>query len=59
MEGLLADADVQKLRAEVQAEYDAAQKKDSALAAFLQGLGEDASKSESGRNLSYDSYRRL
>ena len=51
MEGLLADADVQKLRAEVQAEYDAAQKKDSALAAFLQGLGEDASKSEGGTSL--------
>lgn len=51
MEGLLADADVQKLRAEVQAEYDAAQKKDSALAAFLQGLGEDASKSEGGTSI--------
>ena len=51
MEGLLEDADVQKLRAEVQAEYDAAQKKDSALAAFLQGLGEDASKSENNGTL--------
>lgn len=42
MDGLLTDADVQKLTAEVQAEYDAAQKKDSSLAAFLSGLGEDA-----------------
>ena len=42
MDKLLEDADVQKLRAEVQADYDAAQQKDSALAQFLNGLGEEA-----------------
>ena len=42
MEDLLNNEDVQKLRAEVQAEYDAAQQKDSSLAEFLNGLGEDA-----------------
>lgn len=42
MDGLLKDADVQKLIAEVQANYDAAQQKDSSLAEFLSGLGEDA-----------------
>lgn len=47
MEELLEDADVQKLKAEVQAEYDAAQEKDSSLAEFLKGLGQDASATES------------
>lgn len=47
MEDLLNNEDVQKLRAEVQAEYDAAQQKDSSLAEFLNGLGEDAAAADS------------
>ena len=50
MENLLNDADVQQLRAKVQAEYDAAQKNDPGLAEFLNGLGEDASVSGSAEN---------
>lgn len=46
MDDLLEDADVQNLRQQVQADYDQAQASDEALAQFLDGLGEDASSSE-------------
>ena len=46
MEDLLKDEDVQKLKAEVQTEYDAVQQKDESLAAFLNGLGEDAAAAD-------------
>ncbi len=45
MDSLKSDADVQKLTSEVQTAYEQAQKDDSALAAFLNGLGEEADDS--------------
>ncbi len=50
MENLLKDTDVQELRAEVQTAYDQAQESDTALAQFLDGLGEDAGSSEAAQN---------
>ena len=44
---LKSDEDVKKLTAEVQAEYEQAQKDDTALAQFLDGLGEEADTSSS------------
>ena len=45
MDSLKSDDDVKKLTAEVQAEYEPAQKNDTALAQFLAGLGEEADTS--------------
>ena len=45
MDSLKSDEDVQKLTAEVQAAYEQAQKDDSALAQFLNGLGEEVDTS--------------
>ena len=59
MEDLLNNEDVQKLRAEVQAEYDAAQQKDSSLAEFLNGLGRGCGSCRFTERQYYDSYRRL
>ncbi|NSG81154.1 SH3 domain-containing protein [Blautia schinkii] len=42
---LESESDVKALIAQVKANYDAAQENDSALAEFLQGLGDDASAS--------------
>ena len=47
MDSLKSDEDVKKLTAEVQAEYEQAQKDDTALAQFLDGLGEEADTSSS------------
>ena len=41
MDSLKSDTDVQKLTSEVQAAYEQAQKADTALAQFLNGLGEE------------------
>ena len=45
MDSLKSDEDVQNLTAEVQAAYEQAQKDDSALAQFLNGLGEEVDTS--------------
>ena len=45
VEKLESESDVKALIAQVKANYDAAQENDSALAEFLQGLGDDASAS--------------
>ena len=41
MDSLKSDEDIKKLTSEVQTAYEQAQKNDSALAAFLNGLGEE------------------
>ncbi len=50
MSECMNDEDVKELYAEVKAAYEAAQKSDPELAAFLEGLGEDASSSTAAEN---------
>ena len=47
MDSLKSDEDVKKLTAEVQADYEKAQQDDTALAAFLNGLGEEVDSTTS------------
>lgn len=46
MDSLKSNEDVQKLTAEVQADYELAQQNDTALAEFLNGLGEEVDSSK-------------